>query len=290
MTKKWQHKVAALRHLSGFAAKAPFEIGVNLPEIIPAVSECMHDTKVEVSKAAISCMTELCKVVANPDIDPHISLLVDCMAHPDHVSATVTKLSSTTFVAEVTGPALAVMVPLLVRALNDRSAAVMRSTSVIANNLFKLVRNPADAAQFAPQLLPGLDRIIDAAAFPEVRALATEAKFTLVKSEEGALAQTNPNIISVSDVFAQNKKFGNTSKLAAAYDKTFDLVAYLVQSLIKRDLYDEKLWNSVLDGYLCNVLPDSQVNSFISTIYKHFNTAYEVNIETKIEFTEIRGS
>lgn len=77
-----------MKFLVKLSLKAPEEIGLNLPEMIPNVSECMHDTKPEVSKAAISCMSQLCKVVGNPDMDPHIELLVDCMAHPDHVSTT----------------------------------------------------------------------------------------------------------------------------------------------------------------------------------------------------------
>jgi elongation factor 3 len=86
MRNKWQHKVGALRLLEKVSRKATDEIGFHLPIMIPNVSECMHDTKTEVSKAAMKCMSGLCKVVANPDMDPHIDLLVDCMAHPDHVS------------------------------------------------------------------------------------------------------------------------------------------------------------------------------------------------------------
>lgn len=191
---KWQTKLATLDFLQNLAKLFPMAIADTLPETIPPVTNCMHDTKQEVSKAAISCMSVLCKAVGNPDIDPHINLLIDCMAHPDHVVQTVQKLSATTFVAEVTGPALALMVPLLVRALNDRSASVMRPTTVIADNLFKLVRNPPDAGQFMPQLLPGLDRIIETAAFPEIRALAQAARQTLVKAAGGESATIAFNV------------------------------------------------------------------------------------------------
>jgi hypothetical protein len=40
-----------------------------LPDIIPQVTECMHDTKQEVSTKAHACMIALCKVVGNPDIE-----------------------------------------------------------------------------------------------------------------------------------------------------------------------------------------------------------------------------
>jgi hypothetical protein len=91
------------------------------------------------------------------------------MASPDTVPACIKALSSTTFVAEVTAPALAVLVPLLIRALNDRSMEVQRRTVVVIDNLVKLVRNPKVAALYLSPLVEGTERIAKGAAFPEVR-------------------------------------------------------------------------------------------------------------------------
>src|SRR6267154_984932 len=82
----------------------------------------------QVASAAVKCATSLCTTLANPDLAPHISALVKCMSNPDAAPACIKALSSTTFVAEVTAPALAVLVPLLLRALNDRSMEVQRRT------------------------------------------------------------------------------------------------------------------------------------------------------------------
>lgn len=101
--------MAGLSALSLLTKAHPSIIALNLPTLIPCVSECMHDTKKEVSAMAIKVAEELCRVVGNPDLEANVSLLVGCMAHPEQVSLTVQKLSSTTFVAEVTGPALAVI-------------------------------------------------------------------------------------------------------------------------------------------------------------------------------------
>lgn len=78
-------------------------------------------------------------------------------------------LSSTTFVAEVTSPALAVLVPLLLRGLSDRSMEVQRRTVVVVENLVKLVRNPTVAAEHLTPLVDGVQRIAQGAAFPEVK-------------------------------------------------------------------------------------------------------------------------
>lgn len=90
------------------------------------------------------------------------------MSNPDTVPACIKALSSTTFVAEVTAPALAVLVPLLTRALNDRSMEVQRRTVVVIDNLVKLVRNPQVAARYLSPLVDGVKKIAESAAFPEV--------------------------------------------------------------------------------------------------------------------------
>ena len=90
------------------------------------------------------------------------------MANPDSVPACIKSLSSTTFVADVTAPALAVLVPLLIRALNDRSMEVQRRTVVVIDNLVKLVRDPTVAAIYLSPLVDGVEKIAQGAAFPEV--------------------------------------------------------------------------------------------------------------------------
>lgn len=99
---------------------------------------------------------------------PHIPSLVKCMSNPDNVPACIKSLSSQTFVAEVTAPALAVLVPLLLRALNDRSMEVQRRTVVVVDNLVKLVRDQNVAAIYLSPLVEGVDKIAKGAAFPEV--------------------------------------------------------------------------------------------------------------------------
>ena len=140
----------------------------------------MHETKAEISKQARKTAIKVCEsCLDNKDIRPFIPDLVGCMAQPDAVPECIKKLSGTTFVAEVTGPALAVMVPLLARALNERSQNVQRQAVVVVDNLCKLVRDPHEAAKFLPELTPGVERIEKGASFPEVREHAKSALDTL---------------------------------------------------------------------------------------------------------------
>ena len=137
------------------------------------------------------------------------------MSAPDAVPACVKSLSSTTFVAEVTSPALAVLVPLLLRALNDRSMEVQRRSVVVIDNLVKLVRDPQVAAVYLSPLVEGTQKIAQGAAFPEVRAFAEAALQTLLKS--GASVEGPP--ASHRDIEGQTK------------DASTTLLTYLPESL-----------------------------------------------------------
>lgn len=178
-TAKWQAKVGALKIISRLADLAYEQVGDELTQITPVLTQGMHETKAEVSKQAIKTATKVCGVIDNNDIRPFIPDLVGCMDRPDTVPDCIKKLSSITFVAEVTGPALAVMVPLLSRALNERSQTVQRQSVIIVDNLCKLVRDPHTAALYLPSLLPSVERIEEGASFPEVREHAKSAVQTL---------------------------------------------------------------------------------------------------------------
>jgi hypothetical protein len=102
------------------------------------------------------------------------------MSNPDAVPACIKSLSSTTFVAEVTAPALAVLVPLLIRALNDRSMEVQRRTVVVIDNLVKLVRDHTVAATYLSPLVDGVQKIAKGAAFPEVRSCFVKIRSALI--------------------------------------------------------------------------------------------------------------
>lgn len=176
---KWQAKVGALKLIGRLADANGEQVGEQLVELIPHLKNSMTDTKAEVAKQAVKTTTKVCGVIDNNDIRPHLPSLVEAMRAPDTVPDCIKRLSSTTFVADVTGPALAVMVPLLARALNERSSTVQRQTSIIIENLTKLVKDPHEASKFLPALTPGVARIAEGASFPEVRQHAQSALDTL---------------------------------------------------------------------------------------------------------------
>jgi elongation factor 3 len=90
---------------------------------------------------------------------------------PKEVPEIMHQMAGVTFVQSVESPALAMVVPLLLRGLREKNTATKRQAAVIIDNMSKLVDNPIDAAPFLPLLLPALETNAESIADPEARAV-----------------------------------------------------------------------------------------------------------------------
>ena len=82
---KPQTKMGALSFLSLLAENSEEEVALCLPEIVPAVTECMTDIKKELRDLATNVLIKCCARVNNRDIEPFIPNLVRCIAQPEEV-------------------------------------------------------------------------------------------------------------------------------------------------------------------------------------------------------------
>ncbi|KAK9466454.1 P-loop containing nucleoside triphosphate hydrolase protein [Lipomyces arxii] len=186
-TAKWQSKIGVLKLLEKFASSTPPEALLRqFVNLIPVLSNCMHDMKAELSKASVKTTTDLAKIVDNMDISSRLPLIVSTLAEPNSVPKTIQTLSHVTFVAEVTEPVLSMLVPILSRALKQGSSSqdLLRQTVIVVENLTRLVHNPREIRAFLPSLLPSVKRVVDTASLPEVRALAQKALIVLENAEK----------------------------------------------------------------------------------------------------------
>ncbi|KAF2717016.1 ABC transporter domain-containing protein [Polychaeton citri CBS 116435] len=201
-TGKWQGAVGAYELIGRMADKAKMgmesaeaekekdvlreAMGRKLERLIPVVENGMHDLKTEVSKQALKTINSLSTLLQNDDVAPRVPLLVKSMEDPsaDAQRKAIHALSQTTFVTIVTSPVLAMLTPLLERALNTptTSQEVLRQTVVVVENLTKLVHDPIEARTFLPKLKPGVQRVRDHASLPEVREIGQRALDTMLKA------------------------------------------------------------------------------------------------------------
>jgi len=203
--KKWQVRECALNCIPVFKTTAPKQLGDALPEIVPEVTACMWDTKKQVKVASTNAMNAALDVIGNKDIEHMTEKILMAITKPKEVPEIMHKMAGVTFVQSVESPALAMVVPLLLRGLREKSTATKRQSAVIINNMSKLVDNPLDAAPFLPLLLPELEKNAGSISDPEARGVTENAVGQLQRLQ--GLADKAVNIR------------GDTSKLIAEFTK-----------------------------------------------------------------------
>jgi elongation factor 3 len=215
----------------------------------------MTDTKREVSEAAKAAMTAACDVIGNRDIEHMTSHIIRSFTHPDEVPEIMHALAGVTFVQSVQSPALAMVVPLLMKGLRSRITATRRQSAVIIDNMSKLVDDPIDAAPFLPLLMPALERAADAMSDPEARKVA-----------ESAAAQLNRLSALCEAAKAGNKTANKDLVLAAIKAKVpsatpeqelaLSHVSGLCCSLMGLRKFSAEDWSEI-SRYLAGVIGDS---------------------------------
>jgi len=203
--KKWQVRALSLECMSCFNKTAPRQLGNALPEVVPELTACMWDTKKQVKQAATTAMKSAMDVIGNKDIEHMTDKILTAITKPKEVPEIMHEMAGVTFVQSVESPALAMVVPLLLRGLREKATATKRQSAVIIDNMSKLVDNPIDAAPFLPLLLPALETNAESIADPEAREVTERAVGQLKRLKGLADKQ-----ISVR---------GDTSKLSAEFKK-----------------------------------------------------------------------
>jgi|EP00979_Chaetoceros_neogracilis_P012424 elongation factor 3 len=204
---KWPIRELALNCIAVFHSHAPKQLGNALPEIVPEVTACMWDTKKQVKIAATNAMKTACEVIGNKDIEHMTGKIITAITKPKEVPEIMHQMAGVTFVQSVESPALAMVVPLLLRGLREKLTATKRQSAVIIDNMSKLVDNPLDAAPFLPLLLPVLQINADAISDPEAREVTGRAVAQLMRLKAACDKQSSVR--------------GDTSKIGTMFQKAF---------------------------------------------------------------------
>ncbi|KAG0327350.1 translational elongation factor EF-1 alpha [Dissophora globulifera] len=274
---RWQSQCGSLQLLAGLSKTSPKQISLCLSEIVPVLSASMWSTRPEVRVEATKTTTACFEVVGNPDLTSSIPYLVGSINRPEEAPGCIHQLASTTFVTTVEAPTLAIMNPLLIRGLAERSPAIQRQTAVIIDNMCKLVENPAHAHQFLPKLLPGLDRIIETGASPELRSVAERARATLVRVGGGEKAQEESTLnvayeIRPAEVLQTlQKTIGSSIKVDDFILTSLHYSATLCSELITSRDFEADAWDASITPYLTTFLPKDEVKRIYTEVYKFYH-------------------
>lgn len=246
-------RVLALNLIQNFSENAPEQLGFALPLVVPEVTASMADPKKDISKAANDALVASCDVIGNRDIEHMTSKIVRSIVVPADVPEIMHALAGVTFVQSVQSPALAMVVPLLLRGLRSNLTATRRQSAVIIDNMSKLVDDPIDAAPFLPILLPDLARAAESMSDPEARKISEKATEQLTRLQGECDAAMKGAHFADADVVSK----AIVSKLGKGPHDEVKIahIASMCCSLMERKKFEEEDWAGI-QAYLANLAGD----------------------------------
>merc|ERR1719230_368662 len=232
-------KVSTLNIIIALAEKHPKSIGHVLVTLAMPVAELTCDIKKDVKETATNCMSAICNCTGNKDLEPFLPSVVKAAQSIDSTHACVEKLAGCIFVQNVETPALAAMLPVLSRGLNDKSEEVKRTCCLIVDNMCKVVEDPAAVVPVMPRLGPLVKSAMEKMANPEARNMAERAWGTMNKAAEGAeLKQATVESATAMFKEACGDKISGDSELFLPY------VAALAAAATNMRSYEPEQWKS----------------------------------------------
>ncbi|KAL5712127.1 eIF-2-alpha kinase activator GCN1 [Ranunculus cassubicifolius] len=179
--KAWRTKQSSVQLLGAMAYCAPRQLSQCLPRIVPKLAEVLTDTHPKVQSAGQTALQHVGSVIKNPEIAALVPTLLLALTDPnEYTKHSLDILLQTTFINSIDAPSLALLVPIVHRALRERSAETKKKAAQIAGNMCSLVTEPNDMIPYIGLLLPEVKKVL-ADPIPEVRAVAARALGSLIK-------------------------------------------------------------------------------------------------------------
>jgi hypothetical protein len=171
----WKTRQEAIKMLGAMANCAPKQLSACLPQIVPCLVQASSDSHPKVKESAKAAMSEISSVVRNPEINQLSPVLLGALGDPaNRTKEALDTLLQCEFMHTIDAPSLALLSPILARALKDRSGDIKRKAAAITGNMMTMVSEVSVLSPYMASLLPGLkDCLIDP--IPDVRASGAKA-------------------------------------------------------------------------------------------------------------------
>lgn len=171
---RWRTKVVALQMLGSMAYCSPQSLSACLPRIVPILTESCNDAHSAIQEAAKVALIDIGNVIRTPEIADLQQTLIKALTEPHlHTANALKALTQTTFHHTMDAPSLSLIIPILMRGLNDRVTDTKKKAALIVGNICSLA-NRDDVLPYLPKLLPPLKKcLMDP--LPDVRAVAAHS-------------------------------------------------------------------------------------------------------------------
>ncbi|KAI1626877.1 elongation factor EF-3 [Exophiala viscosa] len=192
---QWRSKKGACDLLGAMAYLDPQQLATSLPDIIPPLTAVLTDTHKEVRAAANSSLKRFGEVITNPEVKSLVDLLLRALSDPTkYTEEALDGLIKVSFIHYLDAPSLALVVRILERGLNDRSATKRKAAQIIGS--LAHLTEKRDIVTHLPILVTGL-RLAAIDPVPATRATGAKALGSLVeKLGEDAFPDLIPSLMS----------------------------------------------------------------------------------------------
>merc|ERR1719161_1235911 len=135
-------------------------------------------------------MINVSQCSGNKDLEKFTQTIVKAQVAAKNVPDCVEELAGCIFVQNVEAPALAVLTPVLVRGLNERTEATKRRCCVIVDNMCKLIDDAREGSPLMAEVRGLVYKATEAIADPEAREVSEKCYLAINKLvEAGAFTE-----------------------------------------------------------------------------------------------------